>query len=242
MFHNLEGFTSFAPDLACFAPAEIQIAGGKVFNPLEPESYDYDVEDVAHSLCVKARFNGHTRYTDGRPLLYTVAQHSVHVADLVQMARRDLVPAWDWDDSPSPAMLGLMHDGPEFAVDDVVRPVKKHLIGYSAIEDRLMADMIRRFNIPTNLGINSAVMAVDNMILFLERDALMGTPIKPWGNESDHPRQSIFDVIPDFRVWSPEEAKDRFLAKHREILAHDGNYVPLEYRNRGYGLRSPKVS
>jgi 5'-deoxynucleotidase YfbR-like HD superfamily hydrolase len=241
MFHNLEGFVTFARDLACFAPSEIQIRGGKAFNPLEPESYDYDVEDIAHSLCTKARFNGHTRYTDGRPLLYSVAQHSVHVADLVQMARRGLVPGWNWDDSPSPALLGLLHDGPEFAVDDVVRPVKSQLTGYAAIEDRLMADMIRRFNIPTNTGINEAVRRVDNLILFLERDALMGTPEKPWINEIDHPRLSIFDVIPEFSVWSPDYAKERFLQKYREIVEHDGNYVSLEYRNRGYGLRSQKA-
>jgi hypothetical protein len=49
-------------------------------------------------------------------------------------------------------------------------------------------------------------------------------------------------VIPEFRIWSPAEAKDRYIAKHREILAHDGNYIPLEYRNRGYGLRSLKVA
>lgn len=242
MFHNLEGFVTFARDLPSFAPTEIQIRNGKAFNPIEPESYDYDVEDIAHSLCTKARFNGHTRYADGRPLLYSVAQHSVHVCDLVQMARRGIVPGWDWDNSPSPGLLGLFHDGPEFAIDDIVRPVKK-AIGpmVTQIEDRLMADMIRRFNIPTNTGINEAVRRVDNLILFLERDALMGTPEKPWINEFDHPRLSIFDVIPEFHVWSPLEAKERFLRKHRELVEHDGNYVPLEYRNRGYGLRSVKV-
>lgn len=242
MFHNLEGFVAFASGLATFAPTEIQIRGGKAFNPLEPESYDYDVEDIAHSLCTKARFNGHTRYADGRPLLYSVAQHSVHVADLVQLARRALVPGWDWDNSESPALLGLLHDGPEFAIDDIVRPVKKALgPQLLQIEDRLMADMIRRFDIPTNMAINEAVRRVDNLILFLERDALMGTPEKPWINEFDHPRLSIFDVIPEFRIWSPEEAKERFIHKFHEIVEHDGNYIPLEYRNRGYGLHSLKV-
>lgn len=244
MLHNLEGFVTFASDLPCFAPTEIQIRGGKAFNPLEPESYDYDVEDIAHSLCTKARFNGHTQFTDGSPLLYSVAQHSVHVCDLVQMARRALVPGWDWDNSPSPAFYGLFHDGPEFAVDDIARPIKKAL-GQEAIEkveSRLMDDMIRRFDLPFNAGIHEAVRRVDNLILFLERDALMGTPEKPWGNEFDHPRLSIFDVVPDFYVWSPAYAKKRFLEKYEELVEHDGNYVPLEYLNRGYGLRSLKVS
>lgn len=237
MLHNLEGFVTFASGLATFAPAEIQIRGGKAFNPLEPESYDFDIEDIAHSLCTKARWNGHTAYTDGSPLLFSVAQHSVHVADLVQLARRQLVRGWDWDNNPSPALLGLLHDGPEFAVDDIVRPVKKQLgASFQAIENRLMAAMVEHFAIPTNMAIEEAVRRVDNLMVFLERDALMGTPCKPYGNEIDHPKLSIFDVIPEFRVWSPREAKDRFIAKYHEIVEHDGNYVPLEYRNRGYGL------
>lgn len=241
MLHNLEGFVTFARDLAPFLPTEIQIRNGKAFDPLNPEFYDYDVEDIAHSLCTKARFNGHTRYTDGRPLLYSVAQHSVHVCDLVQLGRRAVVPGYDWDNSPSPGLLGLFHDGPEFAVSDIVRPVKR-AIGpvVEKIEGGLMDDMVRRFNIPVNGGITEAVRRVDNLILFLERDALMGTPEKPWITEIDHPRMSIFDVIPEFRVWSPEEAKERFLSKYAELVEHDGNYVPLEYRNRGYGLRSLK--
>jgi hypothetical protein len=195
---------------------------------------------IGHALSLTNRWNGFTSYTDGSPLAYTVAQHAVHVADLTQMARRELVPGWDWNNSPSPAMWGLHHDDSEAIIADIVRPIKPQLSNYARDRERSSSGIINRFNIPTNTGILEAVRRVDNLMIFLERDALMGRPEKPYGNEIDHPRFSIFDVIPEFSIWSPAEAKERYIAKHREIVAHDGNYVPLEYRNRGYGLRSLK--
>jgi hypothetical protein len=243
MFHGKDGYQPFPADAVPYARSEIQIAFGRRFNPLEPIGPDNDLDEVliGHALSLTNRWNGFTSFTDGSPLAYTVAQHAVHVADLTQMARRDLVPGWDWENSPSPAMWGLHHDDPEAIIADIVRPIKPNLSNYAEFENRIERGIINRFDIPINAGILEAVRRVDNLMIFLERDALMGRPERPYGNERDHPRFTIFDAIPEFCIWSPAEAKERYIAKHREIVAHDGNHVPLQYKNRGFGLRSLKL-
>lgn len=244
MFHGTSGYEPFPADAVPFDRDEIQVAFGGRFNPLKDIAPGNDLDEViiGHGLSLTNRWNGFTSHADGSPLAYTVAQHAVHVADLTQMARKDLVPGWDWENSPSPALWGLHHDDPEAIISDIVRPIKPKLSNYVEIENRIERGIIDRFDIPINAGILEAVRRVDNLMIFLERDALMGRPERPYSNEADHPRFTIFDVIPEFRVWTPAEAKARYIQKHHEIVEHAGNHIPLEYRNRGYGLRSLKVS
>jgi hypothetical protein len=215
-----------------------QITHGRYFWPLEPRHIgnDFDIEFIAHSLATKTRWAGVMSDAFGDPIEYCVAQHSVIVADLVQMARRRLVPAADWDTSPSPALFGLMHDATEAYLEDVPRPIKPRLGDYYLIEAALNEVIMSVFNVPLNTAIIKAVKTVDNMMIFLERDRLVGQPVVRYENENEHPGLSLDRVVPEFRVWSPKEAKRKFLEKYEEIVAHDGNFVPLEYRGRGYGL------
>lgn len=199
----------------------IQIYKGRYFWPLCPShpANDFDIETVAHALATVPRWGGQTAWPDGTPLRYSVAQHSVHVAQIAQRKHRDIVPGWNWDESPSPALLALMHDAPEgYGFADLVRPVKYCFEGYREAEDRLMNEIIYRFKIPTNTGINECVRRIDNMMVFLERDKLVGQPVVPYSNEMDHPHVTIDQVIPYFEVWSPEYAKEKFLQTYEEIM------------------------
>lgn len=77
---------------------------GRKFDLARPTADMVDPADIAHSLSMQCRFNGHTsRY-------YSVAQHSYLVADLV--------PAED-------QLAGLLHDATEAYVGDLVRPLKE---------------------------------------------------------------------------------------------------------------------
>ncbi len=199
----------------------IQIYKGRYFWPLQPShpGNDYDIETIAHTLAVMPRWGGQTAWPDGTPLRYSVAQHSVHVAEVCQRAYREIVPGWDWDNSPSPALLALLHDSPEgYGFADLVRPVKLNVEGYKAAEERLMNEVIYQFKIPTNAGIVECVRRIDNMMVFLERDKMMGEPVVPYSNEMDHPRTSIEEVIPNFEIWSAEYAKERFLQTYEAIM------------------------
>lgn len=217
----------------------IQIYKGRYCWPLEPfhPGNDFDIETIAHALAVMPRWGGQTSREDGSPLRYSVAQHSVHVADIAQLNREALVPKWDWSLSPSPALFGLIHDAPEgFGIADLVRPVKYKVPGYKELDNGLLNAICAKHNVPVDAAIAEAVRRVDNMMVFLERDELVGKPVIPYMNEQDHPRIAIRDVVPEFYVWSAEEAKERFIDKFAEIKAGDGNQVPLEYLNRGHRL------
>lgn len=80
---------------------------GKHIDLLDPKPEDIDIHDIAHSLSMQCRYNGHT------PEFYSVAQHSLEVSYAVSA-------------KPS-ALAGLMHDAHEAYAGDIVRPVKSFL-------------------------------------------------------------------------------------------------------------------
>ena len=47
---------------------------GRQFFPLDPDPQDIDIVDIAHSLAMQCRYNGHT------DRFYSVAEHCVHVS------------------------------------------------------------------------------------------------------------------------------------------------------------------
>lgn len=69
-----------------------------------------DIEDIANSLSHICRYGGHL------PHFYSVAEHSVHVANNLETL------GYDTDT----IITGLLHDAPEAYVGDMVRPLKQH--------------------------------------------------------------------------------------------------------------------
>jgi len=217
----------------------IQIYKGRYFWPLQPKhpGNQIDIETIAHTLASTPRWGGQTADKNGDPLLYSVAQHSVHVADICVLNRKKIVPKWDWSLSASPGALAITHDAPEgYGFCDLTRPVKYLFDGYKQGENALMEHIIQELKVPVDQAIRECVRRVDDMMIFLERDELMGKPVVPYSNEFDHPHLSIHDLVPEFRVWSAKEAKDRFIERYQMIIDTDGEYEPLEYINRGYRL------
>jgi hypothetical protein len=94
------------------------------FYGIDPRPEDIDIRDVAHAEANMNRYNGHT------PEPYSVAQHSYYVSLMV--------PEED-------ALWGLLHDGSEAYVADIVSPVKRHLPDYMRVEDKIMSVICRKF-------------------------------------------------------------------------------------------------
>ena len=90
-------------------------ASGKKFYPYNPKPEQIDVETIARHLACQARWSGATRhrFMPDR-IFYSVAEHSVYVADYVatELNRPDL------------AFDALMHDAAEAYLPDLIRPLK----------------------------------------------------------------------------------------------------------------------
>ena len=215
-----------------------QITHGRYFWPLEPDhpGNDFDIEFIAHVLAGERRWAGVTMDINGDPSDYSVAQHCVHLADIVNLNRATLLSDVDWSGEVAPTLYGLLHDASEAYLRDVPRPIKAKLGDYYAVEAALMRKIISVFKVPMSAAVQNAVRKVDDMMIFLERDALVGKPCVPYTNENDHPGISIHSVVPEFYVWDAKTAKRKFLEKFEEITTTGGNHIPLNYLNRGYLL------
>lgn len=88
----------------------IQTFTGKRVNPIKMTPDDVDIRDIAHALALTNRFTGHT------PEPYSVAQHSVLVANLCK-------PGGFYAD-PNLHLWALLHDSGEAYLADISRPVK----------------------------------------------------------------------------------------------------------------------
>lgn len=92
-------------------------ASGAKFYIMDPQVADVRKADVFDSLSRICRYNGHVNPNDP-DLIYSVAQHCVHVAEWL---------LWRYGD-PALALAGLHHDDHEYVGHDLMRPIK-HLAG-----------------------------------------------------------------------------------------------------------------
>ncbi|NGZ07115.1 MAG: phosphohydrolase [Magnetococcales bacterium] len=169
--------------------AWIQTYTGRQFWPMDARPEEVEIRDIAHALSMLCRFNGHcTRY-------YSVAEHAVHVSRVVE-ARY--------------ARWGLLHDAAEAYLSDLPKPIKRLLPEYHIWEGRLLAVIAQRFFLETT-EVPQAVMAADLALLATEKVVLMQPEPAPW---MDLPRPVPGLVI---HAWSPEEAKQAFLARFMEL-------------------------
>lgn len=99
------------------------------FRPLEPVADDIKIEDIAHSLSMMCRANGH--YDS----FYSVAAHCLNCYDEA-VSRRE---------SPRVRLACLLHDATESYISDVTRPVKKYLEQYKNIECELANVIYEKF-------------------------------------------------------------------------------------------------
>lgn len=199
----------------------IQITRGRYFWPLEPNHplNEWDIETHAQLLSTKARWNGVTVDANGDPIIYNVAQHSVLLLRILKQIYRRALPKWDWNNDALPFLYGLLHDLSEGILTDVPRPLKALLGEYTVIEAALMAKIIDVYDVPMSIGIKQVVKIIDDAMIFWERDELVGKPEIGYSNELDHPGGTLREWFPDFRVWSPKEAKEEFLKEFYALKA-----------------------
>lgn len=199
----------------------IQITRGRYFWPLEPNHplNEWDIETHAQLLSTKARWNGVTVDRHGEPVIFNVAQHSVMLLRILRQIYRTALPKWDWDNDALPFLYGLVHDLSEAILTDVPRPLKALMGDYMPIEAALMSKVIEVYDVPMSIGIKQVVKIIDDALIFWERDELVGRPEIGYTNELDHPGGTLRDWFPDFRIWTPKEAKYEFLKEFYALKA-----------------------
>lgn len=159
------------------------------FSPLEPREDDLHIEDIAHSLSMQCRFNGHTNS------FYSVAEHCCHVSDWL----------------PKPLKLaGLLHDASEAYLCDLPRPLKylDALAGYRQAESRLESLIANRFGF--DYPLDDLIKEADERLLATEARQLMA-PL--------HPEFEIGESVKGLKLacWSPMQAKDAFLWRYYNL-------------------------
>jgi hypothetical protein len=86
----------------------IVVYSGEAFDIFNPQTWVFDIDDIAKALSNTCRFAGHVEF-------YSVAEHCMRVSDYLKAAGY----------AEHVQLLGLMHDAIEAYIGDIPRPIKK---------------------------------------------------------------------------------------------------------------------
>lgn len=161
---------------------------GQMLKPMELKAEDISLEDVSHALSLLCRGVGHLKH------FYSVGQHCINCAKEAQ--------ARGWS---TRVVLGcLVHDAAEAYISDIIRPVKKHLPAYMAIEDKILTAVYERFGLGDLTEEEyRQIRQIDNEILENEIPVLMSgsdqKPPSPLQSEPDFSMQDMKVIEESYR-------------------------------------------
>ena len=142
-----------------------RMLSGRRLDLLDPTPMDIEIEDIAHGLSFVARWNGQT----AGEWPYSVAEHSLLVADLFEALAPGEAPRW--------RLAALLHDAPEYVIGDMIAPVKAHVgPGYGEMDRRIAAAIHLRFGLPAELPlrVKRLVKRADHASAWLEATQIAG--------------------------------------------------------------------
>ena len=154
----------------------------------------FRIEDLAHSLSMLCRFNGHSRH------FYSVAEHSLLVAGIMD------------EFLGGNPLEGLLHDGTEAYLSDVPAPFKQLLPDWQKLDEALELKLRAWASLP--LYKTEQCKEADWLALFLEAYELM--PDRGAGYMDPHGlRKKALSMRERFSLrlqrWEPAVAELRFL-------------------------------
>lgn len=167
------------------------------FDILNPEDYEYDINEIATALSNLCRYTGHVNS------FYSVAEHSVLVSRIV--------PA-------HLALAGLLHDASEAYLGDVASPLKKLLPEYKRIETRVQQAIAKQFGLNDDLS-DPAIHEADKRMYWQERQGIADTGMrdKLWHQDLRATRKV------EAQGMSPVMARRMFLNEYKKITMKGKN-------------------
>ena len=178
---------------------------GGIFSLLKPRSGDVCLEDVAWGLAYKNRYGGHLG-------LLTVAEHSLMVADIIQIL---------WPESGQ-ELAGLLHDSCEAYTHDIQAPVRKFvkvsmpngdLVTWGDMERRVNTAVAKALDIHKDFYNSNEVAAADILAAAIEKKLLAPKASRGF------PNIPVELAHLEIHRFSPETAYELFLERYRELAA-----------------------
>jgi uncharacterized protein len=173
----------------------IETVKGDKFFMDKPE---FDIETIAHALGNQCRYTGHVRK------FYSVAEHSVLVADLMNTLKL------------GDPFEGLMHDAAEAYLSDIAAPWKALLPDYKVLEAKIEKPLREFYGVPQIMS--DGVKRADWLALFIEANDLMVTKAADW-TAPEGVREQALEIAPLFPIhaYSPGMARKVFLRKFGDL-------------------------
>lgn len=179
--------------------ASIRSKGGGYLKLPVPDRDQVCIEDVAHALSHICRCNGHTTP------FFSVLQHSLEVSSLC----RDHAHRYGLDSNRA-GLAGLLHDAPEYAVGDVISPMKRRL---GPVFRDLYNEVER--NVYSALGVEDVMEECDEIVRWADNEMLI----------SDMVRWRVYGTIVNARGESYRIPEDGSLPEG--FCVYFPNAVPL---------------
>lgn len=183
----------------------MQTFTGRAFYPLDPSPADIDPVDIAHSLAMQCRYNGHVQR------FYSVAEHCVLLHDWFLLGGGRLTGRLADERSLHLAKWALLHDAAEAYIGDMVRPLKVNMPDFCRADELVTTAVAVRFHMP-NGRIPVEVKDADTRILLDERAALLTAPPRDW---------SLGDLQPlgvTIHGWNPAVAEKQYLTRLKAAM------------------------
>ncbi|SNY92479.1 hypothetical protein SAMN04515647_2752 [Cohaesibacter sp. ES.047] len=184
-----------------------RMLSGRRLDLLDPSPFDIEIEDIAHGLARVARWNGQT--IGDHP--FSVAQHSL-IVEMILRVKNPNLPV-------EAALMGLLHDGPEYVIGDMISPFKSAIgVGYKDIEERLEAAIHLRFGLsphPTK-ALKKKIKEADRISAYFEAVHLAGFEVKEAKELFGRPEGLSEDQLP-IKPWSTQQAQAAFLDRFHSL-------------------------
>lgn len=177
--------------------ASFLTCSGKSFDLADPQIKSVCLEDVAQGLAKQCRYNGQI------PVFYSIAQHSVLVAEEVKRKAKAL--GLTGSTVRSISLMGLLHDAAEAYCGDCISPLK-HLLSprFQQIEDKIQQTVLKALHVKWLPEYEYLVDAVDKGMFVRECLDFRGATMD-WAKNI---------MVSDMTEWLPPAPIDRALDWH----------------------------